>query len=83
MAAIYATAPTSNTADQNHSTPALRPHPRETGLDDDELAANIDLHHRIPIIFFDILDVPDPLPDTGIGDQDGYSLVLGGNLWNL
>ena len=70
---------TGDTPNQNNSSPALRPHPRDAGLGDDKLAAAVDLHRLVPVILLDVADIADTTPHARVCHQDRDGLVPGCN----
>lgn len=76
MASVESAPATRDAAHQNNPSPFLCAHSLHTGLGHDELTPDIDLHHFIPILLPNVLDVPDAASKPGVCDQHRYSLVL-------
>lgn len=77
MTPVQATAVSGDATDENHSSPILFAHTCHGRLSDDKLRTGVDFHHDIPVIFLNVFDVADAAADTGIGDENRESLMLG------
>lgn len=67
MAAVDTAAATRDAAHEDDAAPGLGSHPGQAGLDDDELAAGVDLHDLVPVVLANVLGVADPATQAGVG----------------
>lgn len=80
MASIDPSASARNAPDEYNPPPSLSSHALHTSFGDNELAAGVDLHDLIPVVFLDVFDISNPLSYAGVCDQDRNGFVLSSNL---
>jgi hypothetical protein len=72
VASIDTTSSTSNASNEDDATPALGAHAWETSLGDHKLTPSIHLHHFVPVVLLNILDIADTFSDASVGNKNGH-----------